>query len=310
MTIEYEDLDEATTEEEEESQDRGDNLEDEELEDQDESEDEAEETDDDESEEADEDEDEEEYEEEAPQKNTRVPKARLDEVIRQREEARERSEWLETQLEKLISSKVETPVAPKPAYDFEVAEEEYVALIIQGEVAKASKLRREIDAARKDEFQSLLDQVKDSAKQEAKSESSSAIEQERFETAVVNFENKYKFLNYELPEYNEEAVDTVNTLMSGYVSAGKSKAEALKLAVNKVAPLYSKVSPEKPTLGNKRKVEAGRKAVKAANSQPSKTKSVSTRQVDAETVDVKKMSEKDFSKLTAKEKSILRGDSF
>lgn len=320
MTIEYEDLDE--TNEEQENLDRGDFLEDEELDDQDDSEDDEGLEDDDESDPSDEEEDteEEQDEDEGLQKVAKIPKSRLDEVIRQREEARERNAWLEEQLEKLINAnltkveKEEVKESTKLSYDFDSAEENYIALILEGETAKAIKLRREIDNARAEEYKEMLQTITEKATTQAKSESNAAIEAEKFNTLISNFENKYKFLDYESDDYNEEAVDTVNTLLAGYVAAGKSKPEALKLAVSKVAPLYEKVSDKKvntqPTLGNKRKVEAGKKAARAANSQPAKTKSVSTRAVDAETIRVDKMSEKDFSKLTAKEKSILRGDSF
>lgn len=304
MSTDYEDLEEVTPEEEE--LDRGDDY------DQDESIDEDEETVDDESEESDIDLDEEEEEEinESP-KEIKIPKSRLDEVIRQREEAKERSLWLEAQLEKLINNQQRSPEPTKPAepsYNFDEAEEKYVNLIIEGETQKASKLRAEIDRARQNELKELIAEITEKATSRAKSESATVLAEEKFQDLVVNFENKYKFLDADADDYNEEAVDTVNTLLAGYVAAGKSKAEGLKLAVNKVAPLYVKAAETKQSLGNKRKVEAGKKAAQAANSQPLKTKSVSTRQVDKETVNVSKMSEREFNQLTEKEKRILRGD--
>lgn len=303
----YEDLDEVL--------DRGDEVEDDE--DQDETIDEEDQEVDDELDDSDIDLDEEEEEEvEKPKKEIKIPKSRFDEVIAQREEAKERNLWLEAQLEKLISSQkvneVVAPVKPKePDYNFEEAEERYVNLIIEGEIAKATKLRSEIDKARQDNLKAIISEITESVTSKAKSESSALLDEEKFNTLIENFENKYKFLDTSSDEYNEEAVDTVNTLLAGYVAAGKTKAEGLRLAVNKVAPLYEKtkeVKETKQSLGNKRKVEAGRKAAQAANSQPTKTKSVSTRTVDKETVNVAKMSEKEFAQLTEKEKRILRGD--
>lgn len=301
----YEELDETF--------DRGDNYEDDE--DQDETTDETDETDDDESDEVDVELEDEEEEEEVPQKEIKIPKSRLDEVIRQREEAKERNLWLEAQLEKLIQQSTESKKEAEKVieiaqstYDFEEAENRYVNLIIEGETTKAAKLRNEIEKERQSELKALIAAVSKSATEDAKSQSSAIIEEERFSALVENFESKYKFLNSSSKEYNEEAVDTVNTLLSGYIAAGKSKAEGLKLAVNKVAPLYAKPVETKQTLGNQRKVDAGKKAAQAANSQPTKTKSVSTRSVDKEGVNVSKMSEKEFSQLTEKEKRILRGD--
>ena len=319
MAIEYEDLDEVR--EEDQDEDRGDYVEDEELEDQDDSEDDASLEDDDESGDVDEEEDEEELEEveeTKPQNKIKIPKSRLDEVIRQREEAKERNAWLEEQLEKLINAnlnKVEQAKAEEqkaPVYDFDAAEEKYITLILEGETAQASKLRREIDVAKSAEYKQMIDSLADTMSKQVKTENDTVVEEGRFNTLIENFENKYKFLDYEAEEYNEEAVDTVNTLLAGYVAAGKSKSEALRLAVTKVAPLYIKTVDKKQvqSLGNQRKVEAGKKAAKAAKAQPARTKSVSTRQVDSDATDVKRMSDRDFSKLTAKEKSVLRGDSF
>jgi hypothetical protein len=306
---EYEDLDETL--------DRGDSYEEDDYEDQDESVDEEDQEDDDEPSDSDIDLDEEEEEEAVEaKKEIKIPKSRFDEVIAQREEAKERSLWLEGQLEKLINSQQsQKPVEPEkpqlPEYNFDEAEERYVNLIIEGEIAKATKLRSEIDKVRQENLRAIISEITESVTSKVKSESSAVLDEEKFNNLIENFENKYKFLDTTSDDYNEEAVDTVNTLLAGYVAAGKNKAEGLRLAVNKVAPLYDKVKEvkdSKQSLGNKRKVEAGKKAAQAANSQPSKTKSVSTRSVDKETVNVSKMSEKDFNQLTEKEKRILRGD--
>jgi len=304
MSEEYEDLDVN-----EEELDRGDLYDG----DQDEDIEELEETDDDESDDSEvsEDIEEEEEEPEIPKKEIKIPKSRFDEVIRQREEAKERNLWLESQLEKLIEQSAKKAAEPEitlPSYDFDEAEERYISLIIEGETSQASKLRAEIDKQRQAELRVLIASITESATSKAKSESAEVIEQERFSTLIESYENKYKFLNTNAKEYNEEAVDTINTLLAGYVASGKTKVEGLKLAVAKVAPLYTSPVQSKPTLGNQRKVEAGKKAAKAANSQPTKTKSVSTRSVDSETIAVAKMSDRDFSKLTEKEKRILRGD--
>lgn len=303
----YIDLDEDNIDE---LEDRGDTFEpdeDEELEEQDEDQDEEEEEVEDEDESVDEEE-----EEEPVKKEPRIPKSRLDEVIAQREDARERNLWLEAQLEKLINQSQQQiqakEIAPEPSYNFEKAEEDYVTLIIEGEIGKATKLRAEIDAERQKEFKRLIKEIKENSAEESKKASSAIIEQERFDALIENYENKYKFLDSESKDYNEEAVDTVNTLLAGYVAAGKTKAEGLKLAVQKVAPLYEKTVETKTSLGNKRKVEAGKKAAKASVSQPSKTKSSSATSIDTTSVNISKLSERDFNKLTDIEKRRLRGD--
>ena len=133
--IEEEDVEDV---EDIEDEDRGDGFEgdeDEEME----AEDDSESTEDDEDEEEPEDED------EVPaKKEPKIPKSRLDEVIQQREDAKERNLWLENQLEKLINASNKTQEASAPApipeslFDFDKAEEDYISLIIEGEILDAS----------------------------------------------------------------------------------------------------------------------------------------------------------------------------
>lgn len=258
----------------------------------------------------------EEEEEEKP-KDIRIPKKRLDKALRQRDEMRDRAAWLEEQLEKLIEketrrTQVQEQVPQEPEYDFDTAEESYANLLIEGETAKAAKLRREIDQERQKEIKRLINQIKSESLQEASIKSAAAIEEEKFQTRIANYENKYPFLDSEADEYNEEAIETVNTLMSGYIAKGASKSEALRKAVEKVIPFYEKEVKKEVTkqksIGQVRKEEAGKKAAQASKSQPTKTKSSSSTQIDSTKLDVKKMSDKDFAKLTPRELKLLRGD--
>lgn len=291
--------------EQEELEDRGDILE---TEDEDEIEEDEQEDG-----EGEDDEDEvDEPEDTKPIKEPRIPKSRFDEVIQQREDAKERNLWLEAQLEKLIGQsnkqEAEKPKVEASLYDFDKAEEDYISLIIEGEITKASKLRNEINREQETKMMNIIKGIESSVSTKAKSDSSALLEDERFNNFIDTIEDKYPFLDSKHKDYNEEAVDTVNTLLAGYVSAGKTKTEALRLAVAKVSPLY-KVEAPKQSLGNKRTIEAGKKAAKAAATQPVKAKnSTSAKSVDNSDVDVTKISEKEFAKLTAKERSLLRGD--
>lgn len=297
--------------------DRGDTIEDldEDLEDEIEEESETDEVEEDE--ESDDDEIEEEVEEAPikPSKNIKVSKARLDEVIAQREEERARSAWLEEQLAALIANQTKSQVVqekvktPEVVYDFDTAEENYISLVINGEIDKAKKLRSEIDSNRKQELLNLVKNVQEEATTKATQVSTQAIEGERFKSLVTTLESKYTFLDYNSDDYNEEAVDTINTLLAGYVASGKTKSEALGLAVKKVVPLYVKeVTPPKKSLGDTRTKQSAEKAVKAAKAQPPKTVSTKNTTVDLSKLDISKMSEREYDKLTEKEKRILRGD--
>lgn len=284
--------------------DRGDDiLEDDEIED--------EESEEDSDLDADDDDDVEDDEEEIEEvKEIQVPKARLDEVISQRESEKERVRWLEDQLESLINQKQVEPekvVEPVESYDFAKAEQDYANFLIEGDTSKASSIRATIDDERRKEFLNIIEGVKETSSKEALSKSAEAIDADKFDTLIENYENKYSFLDADSDSYNPEAVETVNTLLAGYSASGKTKSQALSLAVKKVAPMYEEVKPVKESLGNKKSV-ARRKAAKASNAQPARESSKGTPKEDAESVDISKLSEKDFDKLTTKEKRILRGD--
>lgn len=305
--LEEEEFESSVEDEEEEEVD-------EEESDDDEDSEEDEEDDSEEDEEESEDEEDSEDEEEEPdEEKGRIPRSRLNEVIAQRDAERaarekeeERVSRLEAMVEKLISK--ETAPAPEPEvekYDFIAAEEKYIDLILEGEVKDALALRAEIDKAKEDQFKNILEQSKTSTKD-------SVLNQSKFDTAVEAMEAKYPFLDYESDTYNEEAVESVNALMSGYVSKGIPEVEALKKAVAKMAPLFEVEEKEtKKPLGNKRKAspkDDRKRNAKAAKAQPPKSTERKSSSKDLDTINVAKMSERDFSKLSDREKRILRGD--
>lgn len=293
-------------------EDESEEIEVEEL-DEDQEEEESEENQEEEESEEDESYEEEEEETPPPKKEPRIPKSRFDEVNERMKEANERNLWLEEQLETLIkqSAQQQKTAAPKepevPEYDYDLAEEKYISLIIEGDITKATKLRNEINTFRQNDLKKLISGIESKAMDGVKSESNQLLEKERFATSISTMESKYPFLNHKDKSYNEEAVETVNTLLAGYIASGKGKVESLQLAIKKVLPLYEKKVASKQTLGEQRKSEAGKKAAAASKQQPAKGKTTA-RTSDMGKVDINRMSERDFKKLTAKEKSILRGD--
>ncbi len=252
-------------------------------------------------------------EEDSDDSNIKIPKSRLDEVIAQREEERERARWLEEQLEKLIeanskpsSQHVEEKEVVK--YDFDTAEQNYIDLIIEGETSKAAALRKEIEEARHRELVSVIKDIESESSKKIKEASKQTTEDLKFESLIDTFESKYAFLNADSDDYNEEAVDTVNTLMAGFIASGISKPDALSKAVRKVAPFYKNEEETVKKLGGERKTKSIKKSVKASKSQPPKTRSKGSKNLDLDDIDISKLNERDFDSLTEKEKRILRGD--
>jgi len=315
MSEDYDDIDDIENEDGNEDEvDRGNVVEEDEL--NDEIEDDNSDTDIDEDDvnedEDDRDEDEDGVEDDEESEKSNIPISRLNEVIAQREAEKERSLWLEEQLEKLINQKsTPQPVVAevkKEEYNFSEAEESYATLLIEGETTKAASLRNVIESERKKELVALIKQVEESSSEKATNSSKIEIESARFDSLITKFESEHTFLDADSDDYNDEAVDTVNTLLAGYVASGKTKSQALRLAVNKVSPMYEEKEEVKPSLGNKKKVAARKKAAKASNTQPPASVGKRGTNTDKSEVDISKLSEKAFRDLTVKERKILRGD--
>ena len=284
-------------------EDRGDNLDD------DEDDDEGEEGTEDEDGEESEEEDDDEEKERTSKKNIKIPKYRLEQEIEKVKKLSEREKWLEQQLELLLKKQPETQRQIDKAieevdFDFEEAEEKYITLLLEGETKEAVKLRREINAAHDKINNARLDAVRE----EAAKKSQGAVEERDFQTTVANFESKYDFLNPKKKAYNEEAVDTINTLFAGFLAKGSTKADALTNAVKKVLPLY--VKETKDIKSDKRTVDQRKKNVAAQKGQPPKVRSKSIKNVDLDDFDIESLDDKEFSKLAKDRRAMakLRGD--
>jgi hypothetical protein len=284
-----------------EDEDRGDLLNDEELDD--------EEALDEEDEIGEGEVDEEEVEEDEELEDEEDDSPSIAEILKQNEEAKARSAWLEEQLAKLISNlsdKEKKEAPPVVEFDFETAEEKYANLLIEGEHKDAAKLRIQIDTARRNELVAMMDSIKKSATEEATKSTSATLEATEFKALVRTLEKANPYLDVNSKSFNEEAVDTVNTLSAGYIAAGMTRSQALQKAVDKVKALYKEEAPS-ASIAAKRKVEAGKKAAKASAMQPGKTKSSAAPDSSVE-MNISKMSDKDLAKLSLKELKALRGD--
>jgi hypothetical protein len=302
---EFEELE--TTLPEDEDDDRGDNLGDED-EDIDEGDEDTEEED--ESEEEVEDDDEEDVP--APKNNIKIPKYRLDQEIEKVKALKERESWLEQQLEKLINSKPELKqevqnVKEEITFDFDAAEEQYITFVLEGETKEAIKLRKQIDAVKNAAFNKVLEVVKAEAAEQAIQQGNTAKDDAKFQEYISNYESKYPFLNRGKKAYNEDAVDTINTLMAGFMAKGVIRSEALKKAVEKVLPMYTTSTT---VATDKRTVEQRKRNVSANKKQPPNIKGKSFKDTSIEDFDVEGLNEKEFAKLAKDKRALakLRGD--
>jgi hypothetical protein len=282
-------------------EDRGDSLEDDEDEELD---DKDVEVDDEEVEDEEEEED-----EEAPRgKSIKIPKKRFDEVNERYKESKDRLKWLEDQFARLLSTN--TPLkeaveeSAQETYDFDEAEEKYISLILEGETKDAAKLRREIDSKRSQENQRQYNKIK----QEAAEEIKKSQDDERFNLLIETYESKHAFLNPSSKKYNADAVDTINTLMAGYLAKGELRSSALKKSLDKVVPLFESESPASKSSVDKRTIEQRKKNVAAIKRTPPKTNGKSSRELDVDAIDLSNLSESEFKKLDKRTLAKLRGD--
>jgi len=250
--------------------------------------------------------------EEDPKEEQSESDRKIDELLKRFDQEKNRSSWLEDQLEKLIDQGKSTQQPeveeeePEP-FDYDAAEDKYGEALLAGETAKASKIRNLINQSRQEDVEFLIKKATSTVADSASSKSSEAIEEGRFVDLVELMESKHPSLDIDSPEHDEEATAMVNTLLAGFVSQGKTKTQALKMAVSKVIKETTKEEPTK-SLGGKKDRASRKNKADAANNQPPKSKGSSTKNRDIESLDVSKMSERDYDKLTAKERKILRGD--
>lgn len=283
------------------------------------SEEDEEETDDFDEEYEEEDSDGEEDSDDRQGKNVRIPKDRFDEVIAQREDAREQVQLLSRQVEQLIdvvrgketSPKEEAPKKEEFTYDFDAREADYMEAVLEGDTSKAASIRKEIRTAERKMFQQEQEDLVSKATESARSEARNLADETKFEKLIVENETKYPFLDQSTSEYNQDAVDKINSLFNRFVKAGSTKAEALQEAVDLIVPSYAKPVDEgkdKGLGGKKRKKQALKRNARANNAQPPRMKGKTTRENAINEYDVLNMTEKDFSKLPASVKKKLRGD--
>lgn len=245
-----------------------------------------------------------------------IPRSRLNQVLKQREEERARSAWLEDQLETLIKQRaeptvVEPAVPDLPEYNFEESEEKYADLILEGDAKEAGRLRREITEQHNLIRKHEMDVFKAEIAEEAKNTSDQGISNFSFESHRKSLVAENEYLDDASDAYNERAVKMANSLMASYIQEGKDKVEALTLAVADISPLFSKdeTGQGKKVTKRSQKRKANKRAVDTMKSQPPTSKGrKGNSRVDLDTLDVGTLTDKKFSSLTAKELSVLRGD--
>lgn len=201
-----------------------------------------------------------------------IPRARFDEVNAKLHAERERAEELARQLAEAKAAK-DQAAAEKAADDAQAKIDELEAkhydAILEGDKESALAIRREINQViRADAERQAAERAERTIAERQKRDDESRAAAE-FEILVAETLTKYPFLDDASAEANAEAIADVVVWRDHFLAAGKNAAEALRLSVGKVAPLYAKPAAEPvPAKEDTRKKAAIERNAADAVSQP------------------------------------------
>ena len=148
----------------------------------------------------------------------------------------------EARLAAIDAEKAAEKQGEESKYDFDAAEAKYAEFLLDGKTAEAAQLRKEIRGAERAEFEAT-------ARKAAEASATAAQQRRSVEEVIAEATEKYGAFDPDHEEYNEEAVQDVESLFRGYVSAGMSHAQAMSKAISKGVKMYgldaSEGEPEK-----------------------------------------------------------------
>jgi len=230
-----------------------------------------------------------------------IPKSRFDTF-------NERMKRAERELAELRAAAQDKETPAVPEVDLDELEQKYAEAILDGEVDTARQIRSDIRKAERAEYERV-------AAEKAQSATSADRQQADLNAAVKTAEEAYPVLDQSSDDYNQDIVDEVVDLMSGWVRTGKyTPAEAMVKAVKTTAKLYDldapPPAPEKPA-APKEKVaskEEVRKKVKAAASTPPDLSRAGEGMAREVGLNIDDLSEEEFDALPESKLRELRGD--
>jgi hypothetical protein len=250
---------------------------------------------------------EEEEEEPAAKKEKGIPRARFNEVNTRMRQA-------EADLAALKAQKAAGEAAAVEKYDFDAAEDEYMALLLDGKTKDAGAKRREIREAEKADFKS-----------EAKAETMQDVSAGQMERIVNSLsreaENMFPAFNQDSEQFNPAAVAKALTFMRGYQSEGLSPDDAFVAALADTIEIFDlgteppgdevtkkekggKTTTNKPPIvKTKEKIAASKKAGKTPAGEGK-----GAADAGATVVDIEQLSEEELEAMPAATLARLRGD--
>lgn len=247
-----------------------------------------------------------------------VPYSRFKEVNDEARTSRERLLQLEEENARLkgqVPAKEDKPKDEPKAYDFDAAEDRYMDAVLDGDKDKAKTIRAEIRAEERRANEAEAKKLAATSTAEERERVRQELEAERTAEVLDGIYEKYPFLDHAAKGANKEAIQEVVDLRDVYVSRGMPFSKAIAQAAERVGKLYA---PEKkadddgrkkdePSPADRRAQDQRQRNATAELDQPSRMNGSGQRSRLGE-LDIEKMSDADFDKLTKEELAELRGD--
>lgn len=239
-----------------------------------------------------------------------IPHARFNEVNEESKLRAARIQELELALARMEGkAEAATPksekVEDKPkAFDFDAAEDLYTAAVLDGDPAKAKSIRAEIRKHEQTEFEARAEELADKRYEARRAEDDAKRTKLEFDLQLSKAYQAFPFLDAEGAEPNAAAIEETMVWTQHYLSKGKTSAEALAAAVEKVGPAHAPKTEGQPAPAVAPKVDV-KLGLERAAQVPAKPAGVGER---ASQVDVTKMSAKDIKALPSDVEARLAGD--
>jgi len=231
-----------------------------------------------------------------------VPKSRLDEVLAKNKKMQKRIDDIEKQ-----EAEVQ---AEAPKYDFDVKEQQYQQLILDGESAKAVNLRTEI---RKAEKESLMFDIQQQMGQTVQQDRA----QQELAQKAQEIASTFSILDENAANFNEDLTREVMELRDAFIVQGYEPADSLAKATEYTLaakhPELLRTPEAKTTTQTKQLAEKKQKAsvqnkIAASKAQPPTLKGEGTAKRGDKATDINILSDDEFGALPAETLRRLRGD--
>lgn len=213
--------------------------------------------------------------------------------------------------EELARAKGAAPSAPKKedpkaeTFDFDAAEERYSEALLDGEKDKARQIRAEIRTQEQKAADQRAEAAADRLYKTNKAADDAARTKLEFDLELSKAYAAYPFLSNESADANPDAIDETLVWHQHFMAKGKTAAQALAAAVEKIGPRYAPKASEEPGKQQEAPKPDLTKALARADKVPPKAEGVGAR---ASTLNVAKMTAKDIKALSSEDEARLAGD--